>query len=290
MDGFGGVLEGCGGGEGLEDVLYVGAGNSARLAGGSGVDGEGEYGLQGAELDGARDFGGHGMAAFGTLGGCGGDGFEDAAQGWGAGLAHVVLDEAGGAGGVEEDVEGEVGGGLRGGYGVKGQTGLGSEGLAGPGQAGRTRGHDFEEGFGKGESLGGEGFEDGGQGLFLIFRGDDLREGLAVAAERIAVVEAANFLDGGFGLVTMEEIERDEGVFELGKRGAGFDGVLAEAFQGGGTDFENAAEFVSWVTAVIPEVRVGVSAGERAGVFVSDVDESALFRAWCSFELGGNWR
>ncbi len=58
-------------------------------------------------FDGALDLGGHGVAAFGALGGGFGDGFEDARGGRGASVAaHVVLDEAGGAGGVEEDVAG----------------------------------------------------------------------------------------------------------------------------------------------------------------------------------------
>jgi len=52
---------------------------------------------------------------------------------------------------------------------------------------------------------------------------------LAVAAEVVAVVETADLFDGGFGLVAVEEIERDEGVFELGHGCAGRDGVCAEA-------------------------------------------------------------
>ena len=51
------------------------------------------------------------------------------------GRAHVVLDEAGGAGGVEEDGEGQVGGGLGGGDGVEGEAGLRGEGFAGAGEA-----------------------------------------------------------------------------------------------------------------------------------------------------------
>ena len=148
----------------------------------------------------------------------------------------MVLDEAGGAGGVEEDVECEVGGGLGGGDGVEGEAGLGGEGFLGARVAGRDRGKEFEEGFGEGEGVGGEGLKDGGEGFLLGFGRDDFGEGLPVATEVVAVVETGDFLDGGFGLVAVEEVERDEGVFKLGERGAGLDGVLAEVFEGGGAD------------------------------------------------------
>ena len=36
---------------------------------------------------------------------------------------------------------------------------------------------------------------------------------MAVAAEVVAVVEAADFFDGGLGLIAVEEVEGDQGVF-----------------------------------------------------------------------------
>jgi len=94
----------------------------------------------------------------------------------------VVLDEAGGALGVEEQGEGEVAEDSAAAMGstvrpvcegkdspVRGRPGVRAGGLRG--------------GFGKGEGFGGEGFEDGGEGLFLVGGGDDLGIGLAVAAE-----------------------------------------------------------------------------------------------------------
>ncbi len=80
VDGFGCVSGWRGGGEFFEDVVDVGAGDGAGLAGGCGIDGESEHGFECAEFDGAFDLGGHGVAAFGALGDCLGDGFEDAAQ------------------------------------------------------------------------------------------------------------------------------------------------------------------------------------------------------------------
>ncbi len=104
------------------------------------------------------------------------------------------------------------------------------------GRGGRMR----EEGFGEGEGGGLERYEDGGEGFLLLVVGDDFGVGLVVAAELVAVVEAADFLDGGFGLIAVQEIERDERVFELGERRAGGDGVFAEALEGGGADGEDA--------------------------------------------------
>jgi hypothetical protein len=135
----------------------------------------------------------------------------------------VVLDEAGGAGWVKENLEGEVGGGLGGGDGVEGEAGFGGEGLLGAGIARGNRRKDLEERFGEREGFGGEGLEDGGEGLLLGLGSDDLGGGLAVAAFIVAVVEAADLFDGGLGLVAMEEVERNEGVFELGERGTGLD-------------------------------------------------------------------
>ena len=99
----------------------------------------------------------------------------------------------------------------------------------------------------------------------------------------IAVVEAADFFDGGFGLVAVQQVEGDERVFKLGQGRAGGDGVLAEALEGGGADGEDAVEFVGGVGAVVPEMGVGVRAAEGARVFVGDVDEAGLLggcRGW----------
>ncbi len=123
------------------------------------------------------------------------DGFEDAAERGCVGDAHVVLDEARGASGVEEEGEGEVGGGLGGGDGVEGEAGVRGEGLACALEAGWARRKDLEERLGEGEGFGREGFEDGGEGFLLVGGGDDCGVGLAVAAEVVAVVEAADFFD-----------------------------------------------------------------------------------------------
>src|ERR1700733_1333121 len=78
VDGFGGVGGWWSGCEFFENVVDVRAGDGAGLTGGCGVDCECEHRFEGAELDGALDLGGHGVAAFGTLGDCFGDGFENA--------------------------------------------------------------------------------------------------------------------------------------------------------------------------------------------------------------------
>ncbi len=101
--------------------------------------------------------------------------------------------------------------------------------------------------------------------------------GVAVAAQLVGVVEAADFLDGGFGLVAVQEVEGDEGVGELGHGGAGADVVGAEAGEGGGADGEDAVELVGGVGAVVPEVGVGVGGAEGAGVLVGNEEEAGFF-------------
>ena len=164
-----------------------------------------------------------------------------------------------------------------GGDGVEGEAGVRGEGFAGALEAGGTGWKDLEERFGEREGFGGEGFENGGEGFFLFCGRDDCWVDLAVSAEVVAVVEAADFFRCGFGLVALEEVEGDEGVFELGEWSALGDGVFAEALEGGGADGHDAIEFVGGVGAVVPEMGVRVCAAEGAGVFVGDVDEAGLF-------------
>ncbi len=70
----------------------------------------------------------------------------------------------------------------------------------------------------------------------------------------------------------MEEVEGDEGVFELGHGGAGGDGVFVEACEGCGADGQDAIELGGGVGAVVPEMGVRVRAAEGSGVFVGDVE------------------
>ena len=157
---------------------------------------------------------------------------------------------------------------------------MGGEGFLGAGVAGWDGREDFEEGFGEGEGLGGEGFEDGGEGFLLLVGGDDGGIGLTVAAQVVAVVQAADDFDGGFRLVAVEEEEGDEGVFKLRHGGAGADGVFAELLEGGGAYGEDAVEFGGGVWAVVPEVGVGVGGAEGAGVFVGDEELAGVRRRW----------
>ncbi len=189
----------------------------------------------------------------------------------------VVLDEAGGAGGLKEEGGGEVGRGFDGGEGVKGEAGVAGEGLAGVGVAGGTRGELGEEGVGQGQGFRGQGLEDGGEGLALLAGGDGAGDEGLVATDGVTVVDAADELGGGFGLVAVEEIEGDEGVFELGHGLAGLDDVWSEAGEGGLADGEDAGELGCGVGAVVPEVGVGVGGAEGAGVFVGDVAEAGGF-------------
>ena len=191
-------------------------------------------------------------------------------------LAQVVLDKARGAGWVEQDLEGEVGGGLGGGDRVEGEAGLGREGFSGAAQGWGARRQNLQERLGQSEGLGGERLEDGGDGLVLLGEGDDLGVDLIVAAKLVTVVEAADDLNGGFGLVSVEEVERDERVLKLGHGHARPDGVLTEAGEGGGADGEDAVELVGGVGAVVPEVRVRLRGAERAGVLVGDVDDAGF--------------
>ena len=120
-------------------------------------------------------------------------------------------------------------------------------------------------------------FEDRVEGVLLVCGGDDGRAGLAVAAHLVAVIEAADELDGGLGLVAVQQVERDEGVLKLGDAGAVADAVRAEASEGGGADGDDAVELVGGVCAVVPQVGVGVGAAEGTGVLVGDVDEAGGF-------------
>jgi hypothetical protein len=80
MNGFGGVGEwGCGGPL-FEEIVDVRTGDGAGLTGGCGVDCQCEHGFESAEFNSTLDLGGHGVAAFGSLGYGFGDGFEDATQ------------------------------------------------------------------------------------------------------------------------------------------------------------------------------------------------------------------
>ena len=79
MYGFGGVGEWGGSGPLLEEIIDVGAGDGSGLARRRRVDSERKHSLESAELDGAFDFGGHSVTAFGAVGYCFRDGFEDAA-------------------------------------------------------------------------------------------------------------------------------------------------------------------------------------------------------------------
>ena len=84
----------------------------------------------------------------------------------------------------------------------------------------------------------------------------------------------------------MEEVEGDEGVFELSEGHALLDGVGPEADEGGGADLEGAVQLGGGIGAVIPQVRVGVSGAEWAGIFVGDVDEAGLLRVRKDFVEG----
>ncbi len=194
--------------------------------------------------------------------------------------------------GSSRTTECEVGCGFCGGDGVECQAGFRRERLARAGKSWRTGRKNLEERFGQGEGFRRESFEDGVEGFFLFGGRDDLRVGLVVAAEVVAIVKAADLFDGGFGLVAMEEIEGNEGVFELRHRSALFDGVFAEASEAGGPDGQDAVEFVSRIGAVVPEVGVGVGSAEGTGVFVGDVDEAGLlrcFRGWHRVRRGLPW-
>ncbi len=151
---------------------------------------------------------------------------------------------------------------------------MGGEGLAGAvilRWAGREEG---EEGFGKGEDLGRECVENGGEGAVLgVGREEAGYEG-AVAADGIAVVEAADGFGGSFGLVAVEEIKGDEGVFKVGHGLAGLDGVCTEAGEGGFADGKETGEFGGGVGAVVPEVGPGAEAAEGACIGVSEVAEA----------------
>ena len=78
MNGFGGVLKRGSGRELLEEIIDMRTGDGSGLTGGCRIYGEGECGFKGAEFDGALDLGRHGVAAFGALGYCLRDCFEDA--------------------------------------------------------------------------------------------------------------------------------------------------------------------------------------------------------------------
>ena len=173
--------------------------------------------------------------------------------------------------------------GLGSGDGVEGEASVRGERLAGTREARGAGWKDLEERFRESQGFGRECFEDGSEGLFLVFRGDDFGDELAVAAEGVAIIEAADLLRCGFGLVAFEEIEGDERVFKLGEWSAVGDGVFAEAFEGGCADGHDAIEFVGGIGAVVPKMGVWVRAAERTRVFVGDVDKARLFdlrRGW----------
>ena len=252
---------------------YLGEGDGTSLGGGLGIDGELEEVGEDDVFDGEL-----GLACGAGLAGGLPGGLEDGGEDFGEigllGVVGVVLDEAGGAGWLKEEGCGEVRGGFNGAERVKGEAGVSGEGLTGGGEAGGTRGELGEEAVGQGKSLRREGLEDGGEGLALLVRWDGAGDEGGVSTDGVAVVEAADELGGGFGLIAMKEIEGDEGVFELGHWLAGLDSCLTEAGESGLADGEDAGELGDGVGAVVPEVSVRMGGAEGAGVFVGDVAEA----------------
>lgn len=74
----------------------------------------------------------------------------------------------------------------------------------------------------------------------------------------------------------MQQVKRNQRVFELGERLSGTDRGDAEAPQGGFADGENAVELVGGVLAVVPQMCVWVRAAERSAVCVGDEVEVAF--------------
>jgi hypothetical protein len=99
-----------------------------------------------------------------------------------------------------------TGRGLGGGDGVKGEAGLGGERFLRAAEAGWSRRKDLEDCLRQREGFGREGFEDCGESFFLVGGRDDLRVGLAVAAQVVAVVEAADLFARSFSLVALKEV------------------------------------------------------------------------------------
>ncbi len=150
------------------------------------------------------------------------------------------------------------------------------EGLAGARKAGRHGRQDGQEGLGKREGVWAQRLEDSVEGFLLLGGVYDFWFGQAVAAQVVAIIEAADFLNGGFSLIAVEEVEGHESFLELSHGRAGLDGGLSEVFERGGANGEYAVEFGRGVGAVIPEMGEGTGGAERACIFVGEKDLAYL--------------
>jgi hypothetical protein len=105
---------------------------------------------------------------------------------------------------IEKNRQGQVGGGFRRGDRIERETGRGGQRFARafqPGWAGRKQ---LQQRFGQGEKFRRQGLEHGGESLALLAGCDDAGIHLTVAAQLVAVVEAADFLGCGFRLITVQ--------------------------------------------------------------------------------------
>ncbi len=120
-----------------------------------------------------------------------------------------------------------------------------------------------------------------------MFRGgDDLRIGLGISAKLIPVIESADLLYRRFSLIAVQQIERDERVFQLREWCPGADGIDAEALKTRRTNVEDAIQLIRGVSPVIPQVRVWMRAAQRTRVFIGDEDKPRLLGVGENFVEG----
>ena len=98
---------------------------------------------------------------------------------------------------------------------------------------------------------------------------------MPVTAQRVAVVEAADHLCGGFGLVAMQQVKRHERVFDFGERPAHGNRVFPKLCQRSRADGEDAVQLSRGIRSVIPEMRVGMRATLWPRVLVGDEVQAA---------------
>src|SRR6185503_3081206 len=116
------------------------------------------------------------------------------------------------------------------------------------------------------------------QSFLLIGGGNNLRNHLAISAERITVFETTDLLRRRFGLVAMQQEKRNQSVFELRHGCAARNGVLAKPGESGCSHFQNTVELVSRVRTVVPEVRMRVGAAQGTRVIIGNEVEAIVLR------------
>ena len=179
-----------------------------------------------------------------------------------------MLHQAGGAFGIQEQADSHAGGGFGRTHRVEGQPGAVVEVLARALIAVRLRRNQRQNAIRQSQSIGTDGAQQRVQRPPLFGAGDALGDLLAVAAQGVSVVQPAHHFGSGLGLIAVQQIDRDQYVFEHAHGIAHANVPGRELRQRLGAHVHQAVQLIHRVAAGIPEMglRMGAALGPRIGV------------------------